>query len=212
VAHVDQFFYRSLAGDAIPDRLKAVVENIPEWIWKIQKEKGFVKVLVPGSGPAQDVIKILANNVDLLGYVKFYCVDNELDALEAGKKIAELYGVAEAIEYIHGDFMKLDFSDMDLVLFIGIICPLLNRTSASVISRGVSYGRRGAYIIFSGARQIMLKMDPVICYVMHIIGWKLHYKVSNDMLWIAQKSNLSPITSFYDSKSHFHQILVAQQV
>jgi len=209
---VDQYFYDCPAGDAIPDRLDAVVANVPDWIRFAGRGKDVIKVIVPGSGPAQDIIRILAENPDLREKVRAFCIDNESSALELGKRLAEKAGVADNIQYIEGDLMKLDYRNMDLALLVGIICPLPKRVCVKIIKQVASYCREGGLVIVSAALQKMLVEDPVTCFVMDFIGWRLFYKTEEEMRTIIADSGLTWQSSFQDPKSEFHLIAVAQKM
>jgi len=207
---VDQYFYSSPAGDAIPDRLKAVIGNLPAWIREAGKGKKKIDVVVPGSGPARDIINILSQNSDLRQRVKAYCIDNEPSAIELGMYLAKNAGVADNIQYIEEDFMKANLANMDLALLVGIICPLSNSISAKVINKVKSFCRDGGLIVFSAALQKMLFHDPVTCFVMDFIDWKLHYKSQQDLRLILKNTKLIEIGSFLDPKYQFHQIIIGR--
>jgi len=209
---VDQYFYDCPAGDAIPDRLDAVVANVPDWIRFAGRGKDVVKVIVPGSGPAQDIIRILTENPDLRERVQAYCVDNEPSAIQLGEQLAKKAGVADNIHYIEGDLMKLDYSDMDLALLVGIICPLPRRVCIKIIKQVASYCHKGGLVVVSAALQKMLIEDPVTCFVMDFIGWQLFYKTEEEMRAIIADSGLTWRGSFQEPKSKFHLITIAQKM
>ncbi len=203
---LDGYFYKSPAGDAIPDRLNEVVRVVPSLIRQARKGEK-VKVLVPGSGSGYDIIRIISNNPDLKRTVEAYCIDNELSAIETGRKLARRAGLKN-IKYIKGDLMKLNFSDVDLILLVGILCPLPNAVSVRVLKRMKSYCRKGGTIIASVTMQKMLIDDPVTCFVMDFIGWKLHYKTEEDVSEITSKAKLDWVHSFYDPKRMFHLMAI----
>lgn len=205
---VDQYFYDCPAGDAIPDRLNVVVANLPYWIRKAGENKDVIKIIVPGSGPAQDIIRILVENPDLQDKVEAYCIDNEPCAIELGEKLAREAGIADKVRYIKGDLMEVDYHDMDLALLVGIICPLPNKVSAMVIGRVASYCRKDGFVVVSAVLQKMLIEDPVTCFVMDFIGWKLHYKREEDMVEVIAKAGLTWRSSFQDPKSKYHRIVI----
>jgi hypothetical protein len=208
---VDKYFYDSPAGDAIPDRLETVVSNLPHWIRMLGLSKDTVKVLIPGSGPAQDIIRILSNNPDLGIKMKAVCVDNESSALETGRKLAQKAGVSDNIKYIEGDLMKLNYyREFDLALLVGIICPLQTRMSIKVINTVANYCRQEGFVVVSAALQKMLLDDPATCYVMDFIGWKIDYKTEDEFAEIIRRAGLIWITSFQDPKSRFHRIVIGK--
>lgn len=209
---IDRYFYDCPAGDAIPDRLNAVVKNVPRLIRKMSKKKDFIKVLIPGSGPAQDVIRILANNPNLRHKTIVRCIDDEPSAIELGEKIARRAGVFDNIAYIKEDLMKLGYYDTDLVLLVGIICTLPNQVSTRVLKRVVGYCQKGALVVFSAALQKMLIEDPVTCFIMDFIGWKLYYKTKKEIEEIAEKSGLAPRGYFQDPKNKYHQIIIGEVI
>jgi len=212
VALIDRYFYDSSAGDAIPDRLNAVVKNIPRLIRKIGEKKAFIKVLIPGSGPAQDIIKMFVNNPDLRNRTVVRCIDDESSAIELGREMAQKAGVSNNVIYARNDLMKLGYHDTDLVLLVGIICPLPNSVSVKVVKRVVSYCRKGALVVFSAALQKMLIEDPISCFIMDLAGWKLHYKTKKEVEEIAKKSGLAIEGSFQDPKNKYHQIIIGKVV
>lgn len=212
VALIDRYFYDCPAGDAIPDRLSAVVENIPRLIRKIGEEKTFIKVLIPGSGPAQDIIRMLANNPDLRYKIVVRCVDDESSAIELGREMAKRAGVSDNMEYVENDLMKLGYCDVDLVLLVGIICTLPNQVSTRVIKRVVDYCRKGALVVFSVALQKMLMEDPVTCFIMDLAEWRLCYRTKKDVEEIAKKSGLAVKGSFQDPKNQYHRIVIGEVV
>lgn len=209
---VDQYFYASQAGDAIPDRLNMVVSNFPFWLRELARERQEVKVLVPGSGPAQDFIKILAKNPDLLEKITITCVDNEPDALELGSLLAKQAGVAHKIAFIKGDLMKLSCDrQFDMVSLVGIICPLQLRTSISVVCQVAKYCKLGGIVAVSAVLQKMLINDPATCFVMDFIGWKMDYKTDDELIRIISKSGLYWAATFTD-KYFFHRVVIGRVV
>lgn len=207
---LDNYFYCGKAGESIPDRLQAVIHETPRWIRIAGEGQKIINVLIPGSGPGRDIINILANNPDLKSKVRAVCVDNEQDALDLGYELAVKANVEDCIKFAKGDIMDLDhYSNFDIVLLIGIICPLGNRTSTAVVSKACSYLRSGGYMLVSAATKKMLLDDPISAFVMYSIGWKLFYKSDDDINYILSKSNLKYITSFYDLKNQFHKIAVS---
>ena len=208
---VDQYFYNCPAGDAVPDRLQAVIRKVPRWIRKAGRDKREIKIIVPGSGSGQDVIRILKNNPDLLEKCQVWCIDNELSAIEKGKRVARKFGVDRKIKWINNDLMKLNFShEMDLALLIGILCPLPNKMSVRILRKIDSYCRPGGLIIFSAVSQKMLIEDPVTCFVMDFIKCKMHYKSNKDFKEITKKSGLRQ-RGFFCDKRKYHHIIVAEK-
>jgi len=206
---VDKYFFNCPAGDAIPDRLNAVINNVPLWIEKIGKKKDRVRILIPGSGPGQDAVGILIRHQELKNKVEFYCVDNEPSALELGEYLAKKNGVKECISYIENDMTKLDYREMDLALLVGIICPLGHLTGIALIKKVAEYCR-GGYLIASAAQQKMLFEDPVTCFVMDFIRWRLFYRNHEQVRGAIDKAGLLWETSFYDAKHQYHEMAVAR--
>jgi hypothetical protein len=139
---VDQYFFRCRAGTADRGSLNAIIVNLPDWIRQARDRRDVVEILVPGSGPTRDVIRILSLNPDLQGRMLAYCIDNDLNALELGEQLARKAGVAENIEFVHGDLTKLDFQEMDFALLVGIICPVPNSLGIRVVRKIASCCRK----------------------------------------------------------------------
>lgn len=208
---VDRYFFACPAGDAIPDRLNTVIDRVPSWIARARgQNKDEIQVLIPGSGPAQDAIGMLIKYPQLKYKVKFYCVDNEPTALELGEHMAKKVGVKEHISYIEGDMTKLNFREMDLALLVGIICPLRHRTGISLLKKIAKYCREDGFLIVSAAQQKMLFEDPVTCFVMDFIHWRLFYRNHEQLQEAITKAGLIWENHFYDPKYHYHEIAVAR--
>jgi len=206
---VDRYFFNCPAGDAISDRLEAVINEVPLWITRIKKNKDKVRVLVPGSGSGQDVVGMLIRYPYLKDKVDFYCVDNEPSALELGEYLANKNKVKQYIHYLEGDMMKLDYREMDLALLVGIICPLGHLTGINVIKKVAEYCRDG-YLIVSAAQQKMLFEDPVTCFVMDFIRWKLFYRTHDQVKETVEKAGLLWQDHFYDPQRQYHEMAISR--
>ena len=206
---VDRYFFNCPAGDAIPDRLNAVVEHVPYWIMKAsERTKERVKVIILGSGPAQDAIGILIKHPEFKDNVEFYCVDNEPSALELGEYLAKKNGVKEYITYIEGDMTKLNYREMDLAILVGIICPMGHLSGIRLLKNTAEYCR-GGFLIVSATQQKMLFEDPVTCFAMDFGRWKLFYRTHKQLEESINRAGLVLEDHFYDPKYQYHEIAIA---
>jgi len=206
---VDRFFFTCPAGAAISDRLNAVIENVSHWIAKAgTNHNDKIRVLIPGSGPAQDAIGMLVRYPWIRKRTKFYCVDNEPSALELGEYLAKKAGVSEYVTYIENDLMKLEYKGMDLALLVGIICPMKHLTGITVLKKVADYCQ-GGFLVVSAAQQKMLFEDPVTCFIMDFIRWKLFYRTHRQLKEAIEASGLTWLDSFFDPKCRYHEIAVS---
>jgi hypothetical protein len=203
---IDEYFFESLSGQALRNRLLSIISQVGEIITVEVEKKGNIKVANLGSGPGRDTIEILTGNVHLANSVLVDCVDVNAKALEKGEELVKENGIAQNFNFINKDIFKLRYrSQIDLGLLIGILCGLEFRTCVAVLKKIKPYFREGGKLIAGNVLETMLEEDPFTSYLLkNIIGWKLVYKTPRELQEIFEKAGYEWKGIFYDEPTRFH--------
>lgn len=196
---IDRYFLEAEAGRAVKDRLIVIEEKLPEIVEEYNNE-GSVLIGNVGSGPGRDVINILSRYSRTLN-IKVVNIDKDGKALDRGRMMATKKGVDHLIEFVEGDFLKhKPVKKFDIVLLIGILCPLEIKTCITFLKIIKKLLKEGGCLIASNASKKMLKEDPFTCYIMEwTAGWKLVYKDVEEIEQIYKKAGYIWKGCFSDS-------------
>jgi len=196
---IDRYLLNCKSGKAVKARLIAIERNLPKIIEHYQKKVPNVLIGNLGSGPGGDVIDVLAR--DGITNVRAIHLDKDEKALERGKRVAEDKGVAGLIEFVKGDFMRYNPPEkFDIILLIGILCPLSIEHSILVLKTIKGMLKKGGYILVSNSTSRMKKEDPFTCFIMEWTSdWRLVYKDEPEMKKIIREAGLTWEGCFFDS-------------
>lgn len=200
-SYLDRYFLRCKAGKAVKARLIAIERNLPKIIEKYRGDEA-KSVLIGnlGSGPGRDVIDVLDQHREFAN-VRAVHLDKDEKALERGKRMAEDQRVDHLIEFVRGDFMKYNPPEkFDIILFIGILCPLSIEYSVIVLKMLKRMLKEGGCIIVSNSTRKMKKEDPFTCFIMEWTSdWQLFFKDESEMKQIFRESGFNWEGCFLDS-------------
>lgn len=207
---IDRYFIDCKAGFQIYRRLCSLEENLPEWIRLVSGDNGKVKVDNIGSGTGRDMIRVLEVNPDLRGKISVRNIDPDSAALDAGRKIAEQAGVSESFSNIDQKFADAESVAADLVLLIGVLCPLHKRVSRTLLRNLGRFVRPGGIVIYSAALDTMLREDPFTDSIMRFCGVNMSYKTEDECSDLAISNGWEILGRFYDEPRRYHLMTVAQ--
>jgi hypothetical protein len=210
---IDKYFPESRAGGQILKRLCSLLENIPFFInnaLKSQPRKGRFLVVNLGSGPGHDMIHVLRANPDLVDKVYVRNIDIDKDMLNIGKELVNMYGLSNSFSFENCNFADAQIKNADLILLIGILCPLKARMCRFILKSLVKLCRNEVLVVFSTAQERMLTDDPLTDFIMRITGWNMDYKTDKDAEKIAERSGYKFISQFFDKPFRHHCMTVAR--
>lgn len=202
---IDNYFLQANAGRALKTRLIAIENELSKIIEEYLSKKGNVLIANLGSGPGRDVINVLSRYYQNTSNVTSIHIDKDRKSLERGKRMAISKGVNHLIEFIEADFLRYKpVKRFDIILLIGILCPLPNETCISYLRIIKRLLKEDGCLIASNASKKMLKEDPFTCFIMEwTSNWKLVYKDEKDVEQIYRESGYSWKGCFLDSYN-FH--------
>lgn len=207
---IDRYFIDCKAGFQIYRRLCSLEENLPEWIRLVSADKGKVKIDNIGSGTGRDMIRVLEVNPDLRGRISVRNIDPDSAALDVGRKIAEQAGISESFSSIDLKFADAESVAADLVLLIGVLCPLHKRVCKTILRNLGRFVRPGGIVIYSAALDTMLREDPFTDSIMGFCGVNMSYKTEDECSDLALSNGWKIIGRFYDEPRGYHLMTVAQ--
>lgn len=210
---IDKYFPESRAGGQILKRLCSLLENLPFFInnaLKSQPRKGRFLIVNFGSGPGHDMIHVLRANPDLVDKVYIRNIDIDNGMLNIGKELVNMYGLSNSFSFENCNFADAQIKNADLILLIGILCPLKARMCRFILKSLVEFCRNEALIIFSTAQERMLTDDPLTDFIMRITGWDMDYKTDKDAVAIAERSGYKFVSQFFDKPFRHHCMTVAR--
>ncbi len=181
---IDNYFWESMAGKAVKARLDAIIEKLSTIIDSYLQKQDSVNILNLGSGPGRDIINILSAHPES-SRIRAICIDKNETALQEGRSRAQKEGVDHLIQFVNGNFLKrgtVAQSDFDIVLLIGILCPLDAKTCVTLLRLIKRFLKKQGCVVASSASKTMLAKDPFTCYVMKKMGsWRLNFKDKKEM-------------------------------
>ncbi|MBN1662421.1 MAG: class I SAM-dependent methyltransferase [Deltaproteobacteria bacterium] len=197
---LDKYFPNGRAAQAIYQRLHALKLNLPAII-RGEREKNnsaSYKIVNIGSGPSHEMIEILLENPDLKDKVHITCVDPDREALIIGAQRVARLNLESHFSFVPAKYQTFDGRGYDMVLLIGILCPLNVRLCVRVMKNVKRCLRPGGIIIFSTVQNIMGQEDPLTDYIMRLTGWNMDYKEDHEPYAIARAAGCEPIGRFFD--------------
>ncbi|MFA6106825.1 MAG: class I SAM-dependent methyltransferase [Patescibacteria group bacterium] len=209
ISPVDRYYLKSKAGIQIHRRLTALRDNIPFWLEKIYKGK---KLLIDNiaSGPGRDMIEVLKKFPGWRKKVQVRNIDIDPAAIDIGKRLVKEYGLEENFSFECKKYSKAELRKADLVILVGVLCPLPMEISIRVMKSMRLFSKPGGLIICSTAQKELIYDDPLTDFLMKITGWYMDYKTDQDVSRILSATGWKPIGEFYDEPLRHHKMTVAQ--
>lgn len=179
---IDNYFLQCEAGRALKSRLITIKEQLNKIINEYSRKNGKILIGNFGSGPGRDVINVLSschNN----GNIKAIHIDKDVNSLKRGKRMAMNMGVGQHIEFVKESFLKYETEKkFDIILLIGIICPLNIENSVVVLQKIKKFLKEDGVIIASTATKKMGAEDPFTYYLMKwAADWEMFFKDEADL-------------------------------
>ena len=143
---IDGYFMKCKGGIATYKRLIALEEKLPSIIKDLYKGR---RLLIDniGSGPGRDMIGVLKRNPELADIIHIRNIDIDKKALDLGEKIAQELDISDSFSFIDKPFNEIEPRDTDIILLIGILCPLKLRVCRKILKSLLSYTRKGGRVI-----------------------------------------------------------------
>lgn len=208
--HIDNYYINSIAGNQIYKRMIALENNIPKYI-NDYSENGNLLIENIGSGSGREMINILKRNTELINRVKIRNIDPDPEALAISRFLVDHNSLNNCFEFIQDKFENVNKRNADIILFIGILCPLSIRLSKKLVRELHNYLKTGGLLIFSTALNKMCYDDPFLDFLMRYHGWNMSYKTVDESVLIATDSGFKVIDTFYDEPHNHHCIVVCEK-
>jgi SAM-dependent methyltransferase len=206
---IDKFFCDCESGRQIFQRLIALRSNMPGIIRRQFEGK---KILIDniGSGPGHDMIEVMAENPDLADIVNIRHIDPDSSALAIGEKRVKKFGLQNSFSFVNDRLESFSNGDTDIIMAIGIFCPLPMGTSKRVLRSLIKHLRSGGIIVYSTAQEKMQR-DLVCGYIMRLFGWNMSHKTDEQAVNLAQSIGLEFVDWFFDEPFHHHCMVIAKK-
>jgi hypothetical protein len=207
-SEMDRYFMMCKGGIATYKRLIALEEYLPRLIKRLHNGHRLLIDNV-GSGPGRDMIGALRRNPELADMVHIRNIDIDKSALDLGKKMVRELGINDSFSFIAKPFSEVEPREADLVLLIGILCPLKIRVCKSILKGLLSYTRKGGSLVYSTAQTRMVEEDPLTDYIMRFTGFHLVYKTDKQAIDLANGTGWTPVEQFFDEPYRYHCMILA---
>lgn len=205
----DYFFIRCKSGIQINKRLISLEDNLPLWINKLFKGD-VLKIDNFFSGPGRDMVRVLQTNPELINKVNIRNIDIDKRAMEIGERLVSDLDLNHIFSFVNKPFHETKIRNADLILLIGVLCPLKLDTSKKLLEKMIKFTRKNGYIIYSTAQYNLLYDDPLSDYFMRLCGWHMSYKTDEEAYNLANDTGWEPIAQFFDEPLHHHCMTVAR--
>ena len=210
IAPIDQYFVDCKAGVQIYRRLLSLEEKLPSWLARLLDSRETIAIDNIGCGTGRDTIGALAKNRQMAKRIRVRHIGPDTESLAISRTLAEHNGVAESFSFHGSRFSDVPPADADMVLLIGILCPLHRRVSKSVLRSVVRYVRKGGIVIYSTALHRMVIDDPLTDFLMRLSGWHMTYKSEGESEELANGLGWRVKGRFFDEPYHHHCMVVAE--
>jgi len=209
-SEIDKYYMECKGGIATYNRLLALEEHLPHLIKNIHNGH---RILIDnvGSGPGRDMIGVLKRNPEIAKIVHVRNIDIDKSALDLGEKLVQELGLSDSFSFIAKPFNEIEPREADIILLIGILCPLKMRICRSILKGLRPYTRQGGHVVYSTAQTRMVEEDPLTDYIMRFTGFHLDYKTDKEAMDLASITGWKPIGQFFDEPYHYHCMTIASK-
>ena len=208
VKPIDRYFLECTSGDQIHKRFLSLQKNLPKIIsHKFNGHK--LKIDNIGSGPGRDMISVLQKNNALVEKVHVRNIDPDSRALAIGKNFVNDLHFTSSFSFISKKLNEVQPRNADMLLVIGILCPMKLRVCKIVIKGLESFISSNGIIVYSTAQKRMLLDDPLTDYIMNFHGWIMDYKTDQEAKDIAFSQGWEVLDQFFDEPNRHHCMTVA---
>jgi len=188
-SRIDQWFWSSLPGKALRDRL----EFCSNWIYEkfvIPAIKTNGRIVDFGGSSAAYAIKALkgADVPSIQGFV-WDTIDCDLESLKIGEKRAEEAGLFSVTNFREGNFMsrKSVLGRAQFGVLIGVLCGMDKRTAVFCLEKIKLHLAVDAELIVATLSSRAFPEDPFMFRVLcNVLGWKLRPKTEEEVKDIFQ--------------------------
>lgn len=113
--------------------------------------------------------------------------------------------------FVCGEFQRVRPRKADVILLIGVLCPLPMPVCIKLLKVLKRDCRPGGMVIYSTNQVVMVKNDPLTDFLMRLAGWGMDYKTDQEAVEIAEKAGWKCIDQFFDDGMRFQCITVARR-
>jgi hypothetical protein len=205
---IDRYFMKCKGGIATYKRLIALEDNLPRLIKRIHNGHRLLIDNV-GSGPGRDMIGVLRRNPDIADMVHIRNIDIDKSALDLGEKIVEELGISDSFSFIAKPFNEVEPREADVILLVGILCPLKIRVCRGILKGLLPYTRKGGSLVYSTAQTRMVEEDPLTDYIMRFTGFHLDYKTDKQAMDLVNGTGWTSVEQFFDEPYRYHCMTLA---
>ncbi len=208
---IDKYFLKCKSGVQTHKRLLCLDQNLLYWIKKLYQNKPLI-IDSFFSGPGRDLIRIVKQNPEIKKIINVRNIDIDPRAIKIGQRLIEDEDLTDVFFYERKSFEKARPRNADLMLLIGVLCPLRLHTSERLLKAIRKYIKPEGYIIYSTAQYSLLNDDPFTDFLMRLSSWPMSYKSDEEAWSLAKESGWQPIAQFFDEPSHHHCMTVAKKI
>jgi SAM-dependent methyltransferase len=176
---VDNFFYESLSGQALRDRLRVVSDMTANWLLNKQN----IRVIDFGAGPAPYAIETVKKLQGQVNNLLWRCLDLDRLAIAIGRDRVREHKLDNVITFDVANFMSRDFypespnEQADFGLMIGILCGMTCEEATNCLQKVQPHFKKGGEIIAATLLKQSFEEDPqnfrILC---NVLDWQLRPK------------------------------------
>ncbi len=208
---IDKYFLKCKSGIQTYKRLLSLDQNLLYWVKKLCQNKSLI-IDSFFSGPGRDLIRIVKQNPEIKKMINVRNIDIDPKAIKIGQRLIEDEDLTDVFFYERKSFEKARPRNADLMLLIGVLCPLRLHTSERLLKAIRKYIKPEGYIIYSTVQYSLLNDDPFTDFLMRLSAWPMSYKSDEEAWSLAKESGWQPIAQFFDEPSHHHCMTVAKKI
>jgi chemotaxis methyl-accepting protein methylase len=182
-------------------------ELLPRYINKLRQSKDKIKIASFGSGTGLDVMQAIGR---FNGFCSVDLYDSAHSAIESGEKYAIEHNLTNKISFHHGDFTKVNHSNFDIGLLIGIICPLSDSFAKRVMHSIFKRMSKESVLIVSSSSDKMPEDVVGRFLIEYCADWYLQFRDSSRMEKLAKGVGLEPL-EILDEPLKYHKLMVCRK-
>ncbi|MFH0923186.1 MAG: methyltransferase domain-containing protein [Candidatus Falkowbacteria bacterium] len=216
-SELDNYFINSLSGQALRDRLDAVINHGVINILQLTAQDNF-KIVNCGCGTSRDLVAIMSHlrdqNIQLENIINVDCVDVDVDALAVARELVMQENLTKNFNLINKNFLSLNYyHNVKMAFVIGVLCSLPHNRCVALLKKLKKYFAKDCIVVVSNVSTTMREQDPDMAYSLkEIIGWNLVYKTIDELKCILKAAGYKWLGCFYDEPLRFHAMGIATPI
>jgi len=216
---MDKGYTLTTGSQAICLRLKSLIKRLPNIIrdecqrFEMKSDEKYVIYNI-GASFGLDTIYMMAENLDLRGFVKIVNIDPDEASLVYGRNLAEKLGVVECFQFVPKKIEEVkDLDKAHMLLFIGMFCPVPTKKCVLTLNFIKKFIHEKGIVIFSTVQEKMLLGGPILDFIMWSYGWRMYFKTDKEPARIVAFAGLTHEKDMdWEDEFGYNRMTVARNV